>query len=108
MASICRSAAAGGASRSVALLRSAPRLGRFASSPGVSSSSLLRKYTNTMNSNYQSLNARSIVSCSALGSVVELSLMPLHSAEASARLRCLIAVNSSSWNWLTQGQALPL
>ncbi|XP_059591828.1 protein NONRESPONDING TO OXYLIPINS 2, mitochondrial isoform X1 [Vitis vinifera] len=38
---------------------------------------------------------------SALGSVE--SLMPLHSAVASARLKSFIAVDSTSWSWLSQG-----
>ncbi|XP_072992267.1 uncharacterized protein [Typha latifolia] len=38
---------------------------------------------------------------SSLGSVE--SLMPLHSAIASARLRSFIAVDSSCWSWLSQG-----
>ncbi|XP_074590912.1 uncharacterized protein LOC141846767 isoform X2 [Curcuma longa] len=42
----------------------------------------------------------------ALGSVE--SLMPLHSAIASARLKSFIAVDSSCWSWLSQGRALPL
>ncbi|XP_026659317.2 protein NONRESPONDING TO OXYLIPINS 2, mitochondrial-like isoform X1 [Phoenix dactylifera] len=37
----------------------------------------------------------------ALGCVE--SLMPLHSAIASARLRSFIAVDSSCWSWLSQG-----
>ncbi|CAD5165476.1 unnamed protein product, partial [Musa acuminata subsp. malaccensis] len=37
----------------------------------------------------------------ALGSVD--SLMPLHSAIAAARLRSFIAVDSSCWSWLSQG-----
>ncbi|KAF3323885.1 hypothetical protein FCM35_KLT11352 [Carex littledalei] len=98
MASLCRSASTaarctvGGASRSVASVRSVSQL-CSTPSPRVFSSSLLR---------------RSLVSCSAMGSVIELSLMPRHSAEASARLKSFIAVNSSSWSWLTQGRALPL
>ncbi|KAK4754914.1 hypothetical protein SAY87_008671 [Trapa incisa] len=32
------------------------------------------------------------------------SLMPLHSAIASARLRSNIAVDSSSWSWLSRGK----
>ncbi|KMZ57414.1 hypothetical protein ZOSMA_86G00500 [Zostera marina] len=32
------------------------------------------------------------------------SLMPLHSAIASARLNSFIAVDSSRWSWLIQGQ----
>ncbi|XP_042397546.1 protein NONRESPONDING TO OXYLIPINS 2, mitochondrial-like isoform X1 [Zingiber officinale] len=42
----------------------------------------------------------------ALGSVE--SLMPLHSAIASARLKSFIAVDSSCWSWLSQGRSLPL
>ncbi|THU58605.1 hypothetical protein C4D60_Mb03t16130 [Musa balbisiana] len=37
----------------------------------------------------------------ALGSVE--SLLPLHSAIASARLKSFIAVDSSCWSWLSQG-----
>ncbi|MBA0712056.1 hypothetical protein Golax_011181 [Gossypium laxum] len=38
---------------------------------------------------------------SALGGVE--SMMPLHSAIASARLQSSIAVDSSFWSWLSQG-----
>lgn len=38
---------------------------------------------------------------SILGSVE--SLMPLHSAIASARLKSYIAVDSNCWSWLSQG-----
>ncbi|XP_078436294.1 envelope glycoprotein isoform X1 [Wolffia australiana] len=31
------------------------------------------------------------------------SMMPLHSAIASARLKSFIAANSSCWSWLSQG-----
>ncbi|CAA6653581.1 unnamed protein product [Spirodela intermedia] len=44
--------------------------------------------------------------CAALETVE--SLMPLHSAIASARLKSFIAVDSSCWSWLSQGRALPL
>ncbi|MBA0855045.1 hypothetical protein Goshw_008422 [Gossypium schwendimanii] len=40
---------------------------------------------------------------SALGGVE--SMMPLHSAIASARLQSSIAVDSSFWSWLSQGSA---
>lgn len=43
-----------------------------------------------------------MAAAAALGSVE--SLMPLHSAVASARLRSFIAVDSSCWSWLSQGQ----
>uniref|UniRef100_A0A2N9GCK2 Protein NUCLEAR FUSION DEFECTIVE 6, chloroplastic/mitochondrial-like n=1 Tax=Fagus sylvatica TaxID=28930 RepID=A0A2N9GCK2_FAGSY len=42
---------------------------------------------------------------SVLGSVE--SMMPLHSAIASARLKSSIAVDSSCWSWLSQGLATP-
>ncbi|KAM0937947.1 hypothetical protein DsansV1_C24g0184581 [Dioscorea sansibarensis] len=35
------------------------------------------------------------------------SLMPLHSAIASARLKSFIAVDSSCWSWLSQDFATP-
>ncbi|KAF9620358.1 hypothetical protein IFM89_011093 [Coptis chinensis] len=34
------------------------------------------------------------------------SLMPLHSAIASARLKSSIAADSSCWSWLSQGKIL--
>ncbi|CAM8937784.1 unnamed protein product [Rhodiola kirilowii] len=34
--------------------------------------------------------------------------MPLHSAIANARLKSIIAVDSSCWSWMSQGLALPL
>ncbi|KAG4209378.1 hypothetical protein ERO13_A03G194400v2 [Gossypium hirsutum] len=42
---------------------------------------------------------------SALGGVE--SMMPLHSAIASARLQSNIAVDSSFWSWLSQDFAVP-
>ncbi|KAF5175633.1 envelope glycoprotein [Thalictrum thalictroides] len=42
----------------------------------------------------------------ALGCVE--SLMPLHSAIASARLKSIIAADSSCWSWLSQGLVLTL
>ncbi|XP_059433872.1 protein NUCLEAR FUSION DEFECTIVE 6, mitochondrial isoform X2 [Corylus avellana] len=42
---------------------------------------------------------------SVLGSVE--SMMPLHSAIASARLKSSIAVDSSCWSWLSQEFAVP-
>ncbi|KVH93248.1 uncharacterized protein LOC112516587 isoform X2 [Cynara cardunculus var. scolymus] len=41
----------------------------------------------------------------ALGTVE--SMMPLHSAIASARLRSSIAVDSTCWSWLSQDFGLP-
>ncbi|XP_075639997.1 uncharacterized protein LOC142611755 isoform X3 [Castanea sativa] len=42
---------------------------------------------------------------SVLGSVE--SMMPLHSAIASARLKSNIAIDSSCWSWLSQDFAVP-
>ncbi|GMJ12765.1 hypothetical protein like AT4G39300 [Hibiscus trionum] len=42
---------------------------------------------------------------SALGGVE--SMIPLHSAIASARLQSSIAVDSSCWSWLSQDFAVP-
>lgn len=36
------------------------------------------------------------------------TMMPLHSALASARLKSSIAVDSSCWSWLSQGKFSPL
>ncbi|XP_047324212.1 protein NUCLEAR FUSION DEFECTIVE 6, mitochondrial-like [Impatiens glandulifera] len=36
------------------------------------------------------------------------SMMPLHSAIASTRLRSNIGVNSACWSWLSQGLGIPL
>ncbi|XP_050264471.1 protein NONRESPONDING TO OXYLIPINS 2, mitochondrial isoform X2 [Quercus robur] len=41
---------------------------------------------------------------SVLGSVE--SMMPLHSAIASARLKSNIAIDSSCWSWLSQGTSI--
>ncbi|XP_010437046.1 PREDICTED: protein NUCLEAR FUSION DEFECTIVE 6, chloroplastic/mitochondrial-like isoform X1 [Camelina sativa] len=43
---------------------------------------------------------------SALGCVE--TMIPLHSAVASARLKSSIAADSSCWSWLSQGFATPL
>ncbi|KAK6249072.1 hypothetical protein QUC31_020637 [Theobroma cacao] len=37
-----------------------------------------------------------------------MSMMPLHSAVASARLRSFLAVESQSWGLISQGISLPL
>ncbi|KAM7479302.1 hypothetical protein LguiA_027515 [Lonicera macranthoides] len=42
---------------------------------------------------------------SVLGSIE--SMMPLHSAIASARLKSRIAVDSTCWSWLSQDFAVP-
>ncbi|KAA8536106.1 hypothetical protein F0562_028584 [Nyssa sinensis] len=42
---------------------------------------------------------------SVLGSVG--SMMPLHSAIASARLKSSIAMDSTCWSWLSQDFAIP-
>ncbi|XP_038723736.1 protein NUCLEAR FUSION DEFECTIVE 6, mitochondrial isoform X2 [Tripterygium wilfordii] len=94
MASLCRSAIMSGsrslASRSRTLTQNT-LTGRVISSPF--SSSRTRVFP----------SAARVVS--ALGTVE--SLMPLHSAIASARLRSSIAVDSSCWSWLSQDFAVP-
>ncbi|KAF8409963.1 hypothetical protein HHK36_002482 [Tetracentron sinense] len=94
MASICRSAAMAGA-RSVA-----------ARSKTLVSQTLIPKakpspfHPSTRTSPCASRMAM------VLGSVE--SLMPLHSAIASARLKSIIAADSSCWSWLSQGLTLTL
>ncbi|OMO74289.1 hypothetical protein CCACVL1_16843 [Corchorus capsularis] len=58
-----------------------------------------------VSSPFSSPSTRSLSGASRILSVlggVE-SMMPLHSAIASARLRSSIAVDSSCWSWLSQG-----
>ncbi|KAJ4851444.1 hypothetical protein Tsubulata_031892 [Turnera subulata] len=59
----------------------------------------------SLSSLFASSSTRSIPQASrvlsALGSVE--SLMPLHSAVANARLKSSIAVDTSCWSWLSQG-----
>ncbi|KAL5788577.1 hypothetical protein ACOSP7_005526 [Xanthoceras sorbifolium] len=69
---------------------------------------------------HKTINAKSVISALSsptrsiprasrfvvvLGSVE--SLMPLHSAIASARLKSSIAVDSTCWSWLSQDFAVP-
>ncbi|XP_010939293.1 uncharacterized protein [Elaeis guineensis] len=83
MASLCRSAAVS--------------VSAVARSAAVRSKILLPKPAPSRRT--ASLLRRSVAP--ALGSVE--SLMPLHSAIASARLRSFIAVDFSCWSWLSQG-----
>ncbi|XP_020257902.1 uncharacterized protein LOC109834318 [Asparagus officinalis] len=68
------------------------------------SKALITKSVTTDARRTSSLILRSIALAS-LGSVE--SLMPLHSAIASARLKSSIAVDSSYWSWLSQDFAVP-
>ncbi|XP_012070015.1 protein NONRESPONDING TO OXYLIPINS 2, mitochondrial isoform X3 [Jatropha curcas] len=94
MASFCRSALMAG-SRSIA----------------ARSRTLTQKTlnSNSFSSPFSSQSTRAIPNASRVVSVlgsVE-SLMPLHSAIASARLKSSIAVDSSCWSWLSQDFAVP-
>ncbi|XP_022746999.1 uncharacterized protein LOC111296794 isoform X2 [Durio zibethinus] len=63
-----------------------------------------------MSSSFSSPSTRTFPCASRIVSVlggVE-SMIPLHSAIASARLKSSIAVDSSCWSWLSQGLATPL
>ncbi|XP_038887804.1 protein NUCLEAR FUSION DEFECTIVE 6, mitochondrial [Benincasa hispida] len=91
MASVCRSLLTAAASRSMA--------GR--------TRTLAHK---TLNPLLVSSSSRGFSSVSRIVSslaTVE-SLMPLHSAVASARLKSKIAVDSHCWCWLSEGFVTPL
>ncbi|KAJ4716509.1 protein NUCLEAR FUSION DEFECTIVE 6, chloroplastic/mitochondrial-like [Melia azedarach] len=93
MASLCRSVVAAG-SRSLA-----------ARSKTTTQATLNAKTIfSSFSSSTRPLSRASRV-VSALGSVE--SLIPLHSAIASARLRSSIAVDSTCWSWLSQDFAVP-
>ncbi|KAK6253672.1 hypothetical protein QUC31_015392 [Theobroma cacao] len=90
MASFCRSAVMAG-SRSLASRSKTLTLKSLTPKP--------------MSSPFSSPSTRSLPCASRILSVlggVE-SMMPLHSAIASARLQSSIAVDSSCWSWLSQG-----
>ncbi|KAG6572036.1 hypothetical protein SDJN02_26611 [Cucurbita argyrosperma subsp. argyrosperma] len=94
MASVCRSllaAAAAGGSRSMA--------GRTRTLAHV-----------TLKPVPVSSSSRGFISVSRIASSLASvdSLMPLHSAVASARLKSKIAVDSHCWSWLSEGFATPL
>ncbi|KAL9418100.1 hypothetical protein AB3S75_041003 [Citrus x aurantiifolia] len=93
MASFCRSAIAAG-SRSLA-----------ARSKTTSQSTLSAKSIFSSFSSSAGPLPRASRVLSALGSVE--SLMPLHSAIASSRLKSSIAVDSTCWSWLSQDFAVP-
>uniref|UniRef100_A0A0D9V5E6 Uncharacterized protein n=1 Tax=Leersia perrieri TaxID=77586 RepID=A0A0D9V5E6_9ORYZ len=99
-------AAAGGARRALAGLRSAsaprtfsrPSAAATAQSPGPAASSLPRAPHRRL--------AISRVPVAALGGVQ--GLMPLHSATASALLTSMLGLKPGSWGWLSEGFATPL
>ncbi|KAJ0971804.1 hypothetical protein J5N97_019763 [Dioscorea zingiberensis] len=43
-----------------------------------------------------------------LDSCCPVSMLPLHSAVASARLKSVLAAESQSWGWVPQGLSMPL
>ncbi|KAL4363411.1 hypothetical protein GQ457_04G002150 [Hibiscus cannabinus] len=95
MASFCRSAIMAG-SRSISV-----RSKSFA---------LINLTPKAITSPFSSPSTRALPCASRILSVlggVE-SMMPLHSAIASARLQSSIAVDSSCWSCLSQGLATPL
>ncbi|KAL0726296.1 hypothetical protein Bca4012_022389 [Brassica carinata] len=100
MASVCRSAIMSGSRNLVSRSRT------------VTQKCLNIKPTTTTASSHfpasvsQSSIPRASRVVSALGSVE--TMIPLHSAVASARLRSSIAADSSCWSWLSQGLATPL
>ncbi|XP_023531748.1 protein NUCLEAR FUSION DEFECTIVE 6, chloroplastic/mitochondrial [Cucurbita pepo subsp. pepo] len=91
MASVCRSVLTATGSRSMA--------GR--------TRTLLRKTLNPMPDSSSSKGLTSVSRIVSSLATVE-SLMPLHSAVASARLKSKIAVDSHCWSWLSEGFATPL
>ncbi|XP_021286849.1 protein NUCLEAR FUSION DEFECTIVE 6, chloroplastic/mitochondrial isoform X1 [Herrania umbratica] len=95
MASFCRSAVMAG-SRSLASRPKTLTLKSLTPKP--------------MSSPFSSPSTRSLPCASRILSVlggVE-SMMPLHSAIASARLQSSIAIDSSCWSWLSQAPCCPL
>ncbi|CAN8328742.1 unnamed protein product [Cochlearia groenlandica] len=92
--SLCRSGLMGG-SRSLLVSRSRT----------VTQKCLNLKPTTTFASVPKSIPPRASRVLSALGSVE--SMIPLHSAVASARLRSSIAFDSSCWSLLSQGTPPP-
>ncbi|XP_044507731.1 protein NONRESPONDING TO OXYLIPINS 2, mitochondrial-like isoform X1 [Mangifera indica] len=94
MASLCRSAIAT-ASKSVAARSKTTTL------KTINPKSIFSAFSSSTSSLPRAARVVSI-----LGSVE--SLMPLHSAIASARLKSYIAVDSTCWSWLSQGLAVTL
>ncbi|XP_022933658.1 protein NUCLEAR FUSION DEFECTIVE 6, chloroplastic/mitochondrial-like [Cucurbita moschata] len=68
---------------------------------------LVRKTLNPMPGSSSSRGLTSVSRIVSSLATVE-SLMPLHSAVASARLKSKIAVDSHCWSWLSEGFATPL
>ncbi|KAF9676014.1 hypothetical protein SADUNF_Sadunf09G0094400 [Salix dunnii] len=69
------------------------------------SKTVTQKTLNTKSMSSPFTSTRTILASSRVVSVpgsVE-SLMPLHNAIANARLKSSIAVDSSCWSWLSQG-----
>ncbi|XP_062186044.1 protein NUCLEAR FUSION DEFECTIVE 6, mitochondrial-like [Phragmites australis] len=100
--------AAGGARRALAALRSgspstlSSTLSRqaVARSPGLAAAASLPRASRRR-------LAISRVPVAVLGGV-QGSLMPMHSATASALLTSMLGLNPGSWGWLSEGFATPL
>ncbi|KAL5226611.1 hypothetical protein ABZP36_014876 [Zizania latifolia] len=92
--------AAGGARRALAGLRSASvSATRAFPQPALAASTLPRVPRRRP--------AISRIPVAALGGV-HASLMPLHSATASALLTSMLGLKTGSWGWLSEGFATPL
>ncbi|KAL1190285.1 hypothetical protein V5N11_016671 [Cardamine amara subsp. amara] len=96
MASFCRSALMAGSRNLVSRSKSVTQKSLNLKPPTTTSSPFA--------SPSQSIPRASRV-LSALGSVE--TMIPLHSAVASARLRSSIAADSSCWSWLSQELGVP-
>ncbi|KAG2244540.1 hypothetical protein Bca52824_093627 [Brassica carinata] len=99
MASLCRSALMSGSRNLVSRSRTVTQ--KYLN---------LKPTTTTTSAPFASVSQQSIPRASrvlsALGSVE--TMIPLHSAVASARLRSNIAADSSCWSMLSEGFATPL
>ncbi|GAB4837912.1 hypothetical protein Ancab_027438 [Ancistrocladus abbreviatus] len=97
MAAVCRSAMVSGARSMVSRCKILPLPKSPSSNPLSSPSPLCSSSTRALS--YASRLA------SMLGTVE--SQKPLHTAIASARLKSIIAVDSTCWSWLSQDFAVP-
>ncbi|XP_017644797.1 protein NONRESPONDING TO OXYLIPINS 2, mitochondrial-like isoform X1 [Gossypium arboreum] len=76
---------------------------QFSSASSSSSSSSVKRISGIPREMGISLSFRLPVELSCL-----ISMMPLHSAVASARLRSFLAIESQSWGLIPQGISMPL
>ncbi|KAK6916574.1 hypothetical protein RJ641_019435 [Dillenia turbinata] len=100
MASFCRSAVMGCA-RSVAARAQTVAPKTYSSRPISSSAFVSSSSSSTRTSLDKASKVVSVLGCME-------SLMPYHTAVANARLKSIIAVDSSCWSWPSQGLFLSL